>query len=99
MKRGSLSLLALSLPLAVSAGEGVFDLGTVVVTAARPQVGEVASAQVSSVVSREEIRQFDRTTVSEAVNLLSGVKWLHYSLTFIEFAEVSSSARSFGSRC
>ncbi len=73
MKRGSLSLLALSLPLAVSAGEGVFDLGTVVVTAARPQVGEVASAQVSSVVSREEIRQFDRTTVSEAVNLLSGV--------------------------
>ena len=70
----SFGLLALSLPLvAAAAGEGVFDLGTVVVTAARPQVGEVATAQVSSVVSRDEIRQFERTTVSEAINLLSGV--------------------------
>ena len=74
MKRSTVGLLALSLPLvAVAAGEGVFDLGTVVVTAARPQVGEVATAQVSSVVSRDEIRQFNRTTVGEAVNLLSGV--------------------------
>ncbi len=74
MKRSTVGLLALSLPLvAVAAGEGVFDLGTVVVTAARPQVGEVATAQVSSVVSRDDIRQFNRTTVSEAVNLLSGV--------------------------
>lgn len=79
MKQIPLGLLALSLPLtapafaAEEADESAFRLGTILVTGRRPQVGEIASEQVSSVVSREDMRRFDRTTVGEAVNLLSGV--------------------------
>lgn len=74
MKRSTLGWIACSLPLtAMAAGDGAFDLGAVVVTGSRPQVGEIAAEQVSSVVTREEMRRFDRHTVGEAVNLLSGV--------------------------
>lgn len=77
MKRALPGLLAMTLPVlptaAHAAGDGVFDLGAVTVTATRPQVGEIAPEQVSSVVTREDIQRFNRETVGDAVNLLSGV--------------------------
>lgn len=60
-----LTLFALSFPCtALAADAGVFHLGTVLVTAKRPEVGEILSEQVSSVVTADEIRRFDRPTVS-----------------------------------
>lgn len=53
--------------------EPVFELGTVQVTARKNAVGEVGEEQVSSLITQEEMRQFNRVTVGEAVNLLSGV--------------------------
>lgn len=73
MKRVSLGLCLFSVPLLALADEGAFELGTVVVAGQPPQLGEVASEQVSSVVTREEIRTYNRETVGDAVNLLSGV--------------------------
>ncbi len=74
--RLALALMMAWTPLAAwaeSGGDSLFQLGAVRVTAARPVLGEIASEQVSSVVSAEDIRRFDRTTVGDAVNLLSGV--------------------------
>lgn len=67
------SMLALSLAMSTQANAEAFSLGEVTVTAARPQIGEVGENQVSSVVTQKEIQQFNRNTVGEAVNLLSGV--------------------------
>lgn len=50
-----------------------FELGAVTVTATRPQVGEIGEDQVSSVVTRKEIQQFNRDNIGDALNLLSGV--------------------------
>lgn len=50
-----------------------FELGTVVVTGTRPQVGELGDNQVASVVTRKDIQQFNRDNVADALNLLSGV--------------------------
>ncbi|RIX41568.1 MAG: TonB-dependent receptor [Rhodocyclales bacterium GT-UBC] len=55
------------------AADPVFELGTIQVTAKKPQVGEVGEEQVASVVSREEMKTFNRQNVADAVNLLSGV--------------------------
>lgn len=74
--RLALALMMAWTPLAAwaeSSGGSPFQLGAVMVTAVRPVLGEVASEQISSVVSAEDIRRFDRTTVGDAVNLLSGV--------------------------
>lgn len=60
-------------PGAASATDSVFELGTVLVTAPRLQLGEVAPDQVASVVTQEDIRTHNRETVGDAVNLLSGV--------------------------
>ena len=68
-----LLLAALSLPCGVIAAESDFELGVVRVTASRPQVGEVGEEQVSSVVTREEMRKFNRDNVGDALNLLSGI--------------------------
>lgn len=51
----------------------VFTLGTVTVTGARSQVGEMPQDQAASVVTRKEMQQFHRETVGDAVNLLPGV--------------------------
>lgn len=72
------SCIALFVALAVqfqalASDTGVFQLGTVLVTAKRPEVGEIPSEQVSSVVTAGDIRRFDRLTVGDALNLLSGV--------------------------
>lgn len=50
-----------------------FGLGTVVIGGERAQVGEIGKDQVSSLVSRQEMRQFNRENVGDALNLLSGV--------------------------
>lgn len=55
------------------AAEPVFELGTIQVNARKVQIGEVGEEQVASVVTREEMRTFNRTDVADAVNLLSGV--------------------------
>lgn len=73
MKRVALGLFFLSVPFLSLADGGMFDLGTVIVIGQRPQLGEVASEQVSSIVTREDIQTHNRETVGNAVNLLSGV--------------------------
>lgn len=50
-----------------------FKLGTVVVSATRPQVGEIGGDQVASFVTSNDMRQFNRDNVGDALNLLSGV--------------------------
>ncbi|THF62768.1 TonB-dependent receptor [Pseudothauera rhizosphaerae] len=50
-----------------------FELGAVTVTATVPQIGEIGEDQVASVVTRKEMRQFNRDNVGDALNLLSGV--------------------------
>ncbi|MCF8469527.1 MAG: TonB-dependent receptor [Parvibaculum sp.] len=54
-------------------GITAFELGTIQVTAPRLNLGEIAPEQVSSVVTRDDIQTFNRETVGDAVNLLSGV--------------------------
>lgn len=74
MKMAIQGLWLLAMPMtAMAAGDGVFELGAVVVNATRPQIGEIAREQVSSVVTRDEMRLYNRETVGDAVNLLSGV--------------------------
>jgi len=50
-----------------------FTLGTIVAVGQKPHVGEVGENQVSSVVTRNDMRKFNRDTVGDALNLLSGV--------------------------
>lgn len=50
-----------------------FELGTITVNATRPQIGEIGEDQVASVVTRKDMRQFNRDNVGDALNLLSGV--------------------------
>lgn len=72
------SLLALSIAhlfasgVACAAGP-VFELGAILVTAPAVQVGEIAPEQTASVVTRKDIQTYNRETVGDAVNLLSGV--------------------------
>lgn len=65
--------LACMLALATSAAAENFSLGEITVTANNPQVGEISTDQVSSVVTREDMKQFNRDNVGDALNLLSGV--------------------------
>lgn len=58
---------------APAADTPVFELGTIVVTATRPELGEVGEEQVASVVTREEMARHNRDNVGEALNLLPGV--------------------------
>ncbi|RFP21878.1 TonB-dependent receptor [Duganella sp. BJB488] len=75
---GQLTVLASAmLALGASAQQGgetrPFELGVVVVTGSLDQVGEIGKDQVASVVSRKEMRQFNRDNVGDALNLVSGV--------------------------
>lgn len=65
--------LACMLAVASSTSAETFSLGEVSVTASRIQVGEVGTEQTASVVTRKEIKQFNRDNVGDALNLLSGV--------------------------
>ncbi len=58
---------------AAFASDNAFELGTILVAAPRIQLGEIAPEQVSSVVTRDAIQTYNRETVGDAVNLLSGV--------------------------
>jgi len=55
------------------AAEPVFELGTIQVTGSRSQVGEIGEDQVSSVITRQDMKRFNRDNVGDAVNLLTGV--------------------------
>jgi iron complex outermembrane receptor protein len=55
------------------AAEPVFELGTILVTGSGPQVGEIGEDQVSSVITRQDMKRFNRDNVGDAVNLLTGV--------------------------
>jgi iron complex outermembrane receptor protein len=72
---GTMALLAVCGPGLSAAAGGVTpsELGTVLVTAKRLTVGEVGPDQVASVVTQEEMREFNRDNVGDALNLLSGV--------------------------
>lgn len=49
------------------------QLEAVTITAARIAVGEVGSEQVGSVVTRDDMRRFNRDNIGDALNLLPGV--------------------------
>ncbi len=55
------------------ASDDVFSLGAVTVTGQRAPVGEMPQDQVGSLVTRQDMQQFGRQTVGDAVNLLPGV--------------------------
>lgn len=72
--------LAAAYPMSAAAqGSGVtpFELGTVTVNAARPQAGEIGEDQVASVVTRQDMQQFNRDNIADALNLLSGITLSH----------------------
>lgn len=76
-RRHPLQPLALACVLATfssaHAADEAFSLGTVTVTGARAQVGEMPQDQAGSLVTRRDMLQFGRDTVGDAVNLLPGV--------------------------
>lgn len=72
LKPLAFALASLALTPAIAA-DAPFTLGTVTVTGFRPQVGEMPQDQAGSVVTRREMRQFNRETVGEAVSLLPGI--------------------------
>jgi iron complex outermembrane recepter protein len=76
-RRVTLHPLALACALAslgpAQAADEAFTLGTVTVTGARAQVGEMPQDQAGSLVTRREMLHFGRDTVGDAVNLLPGV--------------------------
>lgn len=75
MKKRKLALAVLALAAGGAYGQEVapFSLGTVVISGARSEVGEIGRDQVSSLVSRQEMREFNRENVGDALNLLSGI--------------------------
>lgn len=55
------------------AGEPVFELGAIQVSAPRTPLGEIGEEQVASVVTRTEMQRHNRENVADALNLLPGV--------------------------
>lgn len=78
-RRVTLHPLALALATLgpAHAADETFTLGTVTVTGARAQVGEMPQDQAGSLVTRLQMLQFGRDTVGSAVNLLPGVTLSH----------------------
>jgi len=67
-------LVANLLPAGLAmAAEPVFELGTIQVSTRKTLIGEVGEEQVSSLITSEEMKKFNRDNVGDAVNLLSGV--------------------------
>lgn len=64
---------------AACAADDGLDLGAVTVTGHRPQVGAMPSDQAGSLVSAQQLRQFGRQTLGDAVALLPGVTLAHNS--------------------
>lgn len=67
-------LIANLLPASIAyAAEPLFELGTIQVSARKTQIGEIGEEQISSLITRDEMKKFNRDNVGDAVNLLSGV--------------------------
>ncbi|WP_082806181.1 TonB-dependent receptor plug domain-containing protein [Marichromatium gracile] len=66
-------LLGLGLGVQATPAEQVYTLGTITVSAPTPALGALDSGQVASVLTSETLRRFDRDTLGEALDLLSGV--------------------------
>jgi iron complex outermembrane receptor protein len=64
------NLMAIS---TASAAEPVFELGTIQVSSKKTEIGEIGVDQVSSVITYEDMKKFNRANVGDAVNLASGV--------------------------
>ena len=62
---------------AVSPDTALFTLGEVTITGNRPASGGVSEDQVASVVTSEEIKEFNRENIADALNLLSGITLSH----------------------
>ncbi|MBV2235417.1 MAG: TonB-dependent receptor [Sterolibacterium sp.] len=62
---------------AASSNTALFTLGEVTVTGNRPATGSVSEDQVASVVTSEEIKEFNRDNIADALNLLSGITLSH----------------------
>nr|WP_315248627.1 TonB-dependent receptor [uncultured Duganella sp.] len=69
----ALAVLALVASGAYAQEVAPFGLGTVVISGARGEVGEIGRDQVASLVSRQQMRDFNRENVGDALNLLSGI--------------------------
>ena len=54
-----------------------FSLGEITVTGHRPNAANLGEDQVASVVTSEEIREFNRENIADALNLLSGITLSH----------------------
>lgn len=55
------------------AAEPVFELGAIQVMDQKDELGEIGAEQVSSLITSDDMKKFNRSDVGEAVNLLSGV--------------------------
>jgi iron complex outermembrane receptor protein len=55
------------------AAEGAFELGAIQVSAKKAEIGEIGVDQVSSVITHDDMKKFNRDNVGDAVNLASGV--------------------------
>jgi iron complex outermembrane receptor protein len=75
VKLATLAALILAAWSAAARAENAapFTLGTIVVTGTRLATDRIAEDQVASVITQKTMRQHDRNTVGEALNLLSGV--------------------------
>lgn len=89
----ALALLHAQVHAQDSPNNDAFTLGTIIVVGQAAEIGEVGSDQVGSVVTREEMRRFNRDTVGDALNLLSGV-----TLSTNSRNEKTISVRGFDSR-
>lgn len=70
---GAILLTGCSPLMAAESSVAPFELGTIIVTARRLAIGEVGPDQVASVVGHDDMREFNRDNVGDALNLLSGV--------------------------
>jgi len=68
-----LSLLGVAIGTQAESALPLYDLGTVQVTATPSQLGEVGGDQASSLITLDEMREFNRDNVGDALDLLPGV--------------------------
>ncbi len=74
LRTACLAACVFSVTMGAQAAESSsFELGTITVTAQRPEVGEVGADQVSSVLSSQQMKKYNRDNVGDSLNLLSGV--------------------------
>lgn len=67
------ALLLAPTAAALAADDGIFELGTMAISASRPEVGEIASDQDTPTLYADEIQRHSRETVGDALNLMPGI--------------------------